>query len=179
MRSVISPEYAELNRKLHADRPDYGVTAGKNAAKILEFIRHGAHKTVLDYGCGKGTLKAALTTLAPDITVLEYDPAIEGKETVPTGDIDMVVVFDVMEHVEPDCLSAVLRSIYEVRAKSVFMVIDMHPATKCLPDGRNAHLIVRPSKWWQARLTKFFRRTSSEEDGRSYTFLGAPLKVLT
>ena len=81
MAPYISPEYAALNRQLHDERADYGVKAAKDAPQIVALARQNNLKVILDYGCGKGTLKPALAALAPDLTVLEYDPAIPGKET--------------------------------------------------------------------------------------------------
>jgi hypothetical protein len=32
----------------------------------------------------------------------------------------------------------------------------MGPAEKVLADGRNAHLIQKPSSWWLPRITRYF-----------------------
>src|SRR5690349_2220578 len=98
---VISPAYAEMNRRLHEDKPEYGVGATFDAPTILALCRQNGFSSVLDFGCGKGALKQALATAAPEITVLEFDPAVPGKDTLPTQPFDLLVALDVMEHIEP------------------------------------------------------------------------------
>ncbi|MBY0512043.1 MAG: class I SAM-dependent methyltransferase [Rhodospirillaceae bacterium] len=175
MNSLISPEYAALNKQLHHERADFGATAGKNAQFVIYYARKYGLKSVLDYGCGKGTLKVACATQAPDLNICEYDPAIEGKETMPAGKSDFLVALDVMEHIEPDHLRAVLRHIQGAGAKAVMLVIDLKPASKTLPDGRNAHLIVQPGKWWLNKLRKHFQVLHSEEGNGTLLYLGRPL----
>lgn len=174
-KALISPEYAALNKQLHAERPDYGTTAGKNAQFVVYYARKYGLKTVLDYGCGKGTLKAACATVAADLDIWEYDPAIEGKETLPVGTPDFVVALDVMEHIEPDLLDAVLAHIQGLQAKVAMFVVDMRPATKTLPDGRNAHLIIKTSAWWLGKLRKVFKSLHTEEAAGTLLFIGSPL----
>jgi 2-polyprenyl-3-methyl-5-hydroxy-6-metoxy-1,4-benzoquinol methylase len=147
---LISPEYAGLNRQLHDSRRDYGAIGHKWIGKAAEICRRYGYKTVLDYGCGKGTLKAR----SPEwMAVFEYDPAIEGKETPHPA--DLVVCTDVLEHVEPDCLDAVLSHIREC-GKRYLLVVNTTPSNKRLSDGRNAHLIVEDHDWWRHKLGAYF-----------------------
>jgi hypothetical protein len=61
---------------------------------------------------------------------------------------DLVVCSDVLEHIEPDCLGDVLRHLYDLTKKALFVDVACRPAKKVLADGRNAHLIQRdPSAW--------------------------------
>ena len=57
-----------------------------------------------------------------------------------------------MEHVEPEFVGAVLRSIRFLALKKAFFVISLRPADKVLADGRNAHLSLHPAEWWGAQL---------------------------
>ncbi|MGH6931298.1 MAG: 6-hydroxymethylpterin diphosphokinase MptE-like protein, partial [Dongiaceae bacterium] len=72
---VASPEYIELQRQLHRERPDYGISGSKRIAVVQRMIEKLKPKSVLDYGCGKGTLAAGLA-----MPIWEYDPAIAGKD---------------------------------------------------------------------------------------------------
>jgi len=46
-----------------------------------------------------------------------------------------------------------IASLVKVRG---LLVISQRLANKTLADGRNAHLIVKPTKWWMERLKKHF-----------------------
>ncbi len=144
----ISSEYRDLNLKLHRSNPDYGRVAHAIAPWVVEFAKEGGVRSFLDYGCGKGTLRPAILALAPDLIVAEYDPAMPGKDAPPEP-CDVVACIDVLEHVEPDCLSDVLSHIQELGFGGAFFIIDTVPAQKTLADGRNAHLIVEDLAWWK------------------------------
>jgi len=84
---TITSEYAELNRKLHASDPSYGISGSKRAEVIRKLIETTKPTTILDYGCGKGSLGAAL-----DRPIWEYDPCVPGKDAPPRP-ADLVVCF--------------------------------------------------------------------------------------
>ena len=149
---LISETYRELNRKLHA-KGNYG-RYGERWKKMVDrlMIEHSC-KTVLDYGCGQGELGKLFGN--PD-WFHEYDPAIEGKEVEPPQS-DLVVCTDVLEHIEPEFLEAVLAHLSS-RARNVLLLnIATCKAGKVLEDGRNAHLIVQDPIWWQEQLEQFFK----------------------
>lgn len=143
---LITPEYKDLNEELHARVPSYG-TGGHVWAPYLKQLAHDIEATtVLDYGCGKGTLAPALS----DLLVHEYDPAIPGKE-VPTP-ADIVACLDVLEHVEAECLDDVLLHIRALAAKAIVVDIACRTGGKLLADGRPAHINVQSPEWWASRL---------------------------
>jgi len=142
---MISEEYREMNKALHATRPTYGA-GGHRWADIVRPYCEKHIWSVLDYGCGKGTLSVALGN-----TVSEYDPAIPGKDGRPTMR-RFVVCTDVLEHIEPEHLDEVLQDIRRCMVKEGLLVIATRPANKTLPDGRNAHLIQEPWEWWEKRI---------------------------
>lgn len=109
-------------------------------------------KSLLDYGCGKQSLKFSL----PELNVIGYDPAIEGLDTAPEPS-ELVVCTDVLEHIEPELIDDVLNDISRLTIRNAFLVISTRPANKTLPDGRNAHLIQKPISWWAEKLEKRFR----------------------
>jgi len=148
--NLITEEYRQLNRQLHADREDYGTTAPRYAQQVADVASAIAARSILDYGCGKGLLRQGLSHLM----VAEYDPAIEGKETAPYP-ADLVACIDVLEHIEPDCLDDVLDDLLRMTISATFVTIATTPAKKVLADGRNAHLIIEHPRWW---LQKIFER---------------------
>lgn len=156
---LISESYRALNEQLHA-KGNYGVSGAKWAPLTHRLAGEFEARAVLDYGCGQGTLKQALKDgrwSAPIMQqrlpydVLEYDPAIPGKGLRPL-EADLVVCGDVLEHIEPECLDAVLDDIADVARKAALLVVATRPAKKFLADGRNAHLIVQPSGWWLPKI---------------------------
>jgi hypothetical protein len=147
----ISDQYRDANRRLHESNDRYGTSSAKWASKVAELAQQTSSQRILDYGCGKGMLKAAL----PDLPVDEYDPAIPGKEREPAP-TDLVVCTDVLEHIEPDCLDDVLDHLRRLTLKRAFLNVATRRASKSLPDGRNAHLIVQTAAWWRRRIGRYF-----------------------
>lgn len=149
---LISPTYRELQRELHARPNGYGGKGSKWAREVADLVAAERATSVLDYGCGQGTLKQALRSLvAQDVRIDEYDPAVTGKEKAPEF-ADVVVATDVLEHIEPDRLTTVLQHLKVLARKAVFVVINSQLANKTLADGRNAHLIIEAADWWLDRF---------------------------
>lgn len=147
---LISDEYRELNAKLHRENLKYGIYGDKHADKVLAIAESIKSKSILDYGCGKGTLARAIP-----FPIWEYDPAIPGKEMSPRP-ADLVVCTDVLEHIEPDKLDAVLMDLKRVTLKVAYLTISTRKAQKTLANGKNAHLIVKDKNWWEANLRRYF-----------------------
>lgn len=151
-RSLISPEYVRMQQQLHASPRGYGQRGYKWAPVVGDLVRMLGASSVLDYGCGAGSLIPALAGLSmPFVRFAEYDPAIPGKDSAPSF-ADLVVVTDVLEHVEPDRLTTVLQHLHMLARKAVFVVVSLCETAKVLSDGRNAHLIIQPAEWWVAQF---------------------------
>lgn len=147
---MASDAYRKQLHMLHA-KQSWG-TGGKGWAQIIEALAIEVDaKTILDYGCGEGTLATTLAAAFPPRRVSGYDPGMQGKEGMPKP-CDVVACTDVLEHIEPDKLDAVMDHIYRVTAKAAFFVISCRPAKAILPDGRNAHLMIMPPEQWLAKL---------------------------
>lgn len=147
---TITPGYAKLNAELHASNLAFGVGGSRHVAMVEKMVQKMGATSVLDYGCGKGMLAKGLK-----FPIWEYDPAIPGKDTPPRP-ADLVVCTDVLEHVEPETLNAVIADLQRVTLKVALVVVHTGPAAKKLADGRNAHLIQKPGKWWERKLRKSF-----------------------
>lgn len=146
---LISPGYLEQNRILHG-RPTYGAGGHQYRTLLEKLIVDNRIISILDYGCGKGTLKKTLGRRFPFIAVQNYDPVTFPEDPHPA---ELVVCTDVLEHIEPECLESVLGHLKSLTTKVAFFSICTRAAQKCLPDGRNAHLIIRPSSWWRKQLS--------------------------
>lgn len=146
---LISREYLREQRKLHASPRGYGGRGSKWAEVVLELAAMYQCETVLDYGCGQGSLAAAIAASSSQVDVSEYDPAIEGKDKPPNGKFDLVVCTDVLEHIESDKIHAVMRHLASLTGRAIFVVISLVETNKRLSDGRQAHILIRSEDWWK------------------------------
>jgi len=149
---LISPSYRSALLVLHAQPHGWGTKGYKWATTVADLIRKHKASSVLDYGCGMGTLARNLRTMGiRGLRIDEYDPAIPGKDHLPSF-ADLVVCTDVLEHIEPDRLDVVLEHLKVLARKAIFVVVSTQAANVSLPDGRNAHLTIESDEWWDARL---------------------------
>lgn len=147
---TITPEYTEIMRKLHQN-PVYGILGRRHKEVVLKLAESLKTRSIMDYGCGKGTLGSSLP-----FPIWEYDPAVYGKDRVPRP-ADLVLCLDVLQHVEPEMLNNVLGDLNRCSKVCVFAVIGVGSSDKELPDGRNAHLIQEGKDWWEKKLSQFFK----------------------
>ncbi len=151
--TTISEEYRKLQQELHLN-PNYGVASLQFAPLVAELIQQAGIKSVSDYGAGKKNLLTALTQAGVQTDYRPYDPAFP-EYGVPMP-ADLVCCIDVLEHIEPDLLDNVLAELASITVNLGFFCVHMGPAVKVLSDGRNAHLIQKPSSWWLPRLCQHF-----------------------
>ena len=152
IQELISPAYLREQKILHAAPRGYGGRGEKWAGVVLQVALKYHCSSILDYGCGQGTLAKVLRSQPLGIIrVDEYDPAIPGKDGPPEF-ADLVNVTDVLEHIEPDKLPTVLAHIRALARKAVFAVISTKDSNKHLSDGRNAHLIIETGAWWKTQI---------------------------
>lgn len=144
---MISNEYRKQLEKVHSAKR-WGNSGASWAFEIVPFAQKLGAKTLIDFGCGTGSLKKAIA----NIDVIEYDPGIKGKDTLPDKPADLLVCTDVLEHVEPEYLDETLATIDSLYTKGAFLVIACNPAKEILPDGRNAHLIQESPDWWMKKF---------------------------
>lgn len=155
---LMTPSYLAVQRQMHRELPGYG-TFGHHYAEMAEkLITKIAPKTVLDWACGKGCLGRQL-----DRPIWEYDPAIPGRDESPPP-AELVFCIDTLEHVEEECLPAVLDELRRVTQKVLYLSIAMSPAEKTLPDGRNFHILQRDAEWWKTKLADFFQLGDARVD---------------
>lgn len=126
---------------------------------------------LLDYGCGKQALKDALGIVEGYVP---YDPAIPGIDAPPVP-TDLVVCTDVLEHVEPEMLDAVLDDLQRV-TRIGFFAVHTGAALNHLPDGRNAHLIQEPARWWLPKILDRFELVQFQLMGLGFWVIVKGLK---
>ncbi len=165
---LITDVYRQQNMAMHA-KGNYGVSSAKWAAYIDTLMNSIGAFSLLDYGAGRGLLKATiLEKRQPGYVIREYDPAVIELNKPPMP-ADVVACTDVLEHIELECLGEVLDHIAALAQKAAFLVVSTIPASKHLPDGRNAHLIIKPAWWWLRAFADNWRiKTMSEHSGYFY-----------
>lgn len=173
---VITPAYRAMQSKLHADNPGYGIASLEVAPMVAAVIEHFGVDDVLDYGAGKGRLAQGLQKHCKRVLRYHpYDPAIEAWSARPQPR-EMVTCIDVLEHIEPECLDAVLDELQRCTLRLGFFTVHTGAALKVLPDGRNAHLIQEPPAWWLPKLMARFELLKFLRDKAGFGVLVEPLR---
>jgi hypothetical protein len=161
-RATISEAYLAQQRELHKN-PHYGVASIGYAPIIKNLLDQTGIKAISDYGAGKCNLRKGLHDLGKrDFEYLPYDPAF--PEYGPPKPAPMVCCIDVLEHIEEQFVDSVLLDLKEITHRIGFFSVHTGPAGKTLPDGRNAHLIQKPSSWWLPRMCEHFEIANLQRD---------------
>jgi hypothetical protein len=170
---LISESYRAQQAALHRN-PDYGVASVHWAPTVADIARQTKPRHILDYGAGKGRLGAELKKLLKQpFELRQYEPAMEDWAAPPVPS-DLVACIDVLEHIEPDCLEAVLDDLKRVTGRVGIYTIATGPAMKTLPDGRNAHLIQEGPEWWMPKLFARFRVRNFADQGETLLVIVTP-----
>lgn len=159
---LISPNYLREQEKLHAAPRGYGGGGRKWAYLVAQLAAEAAPiDAILDYGAGQNTLAEALTKRG--LRTRSYDPAVPYLSKPPKV-TDFVTVTDVLEHIEPDRLAAVLAHLKAVTRKQLFVVIGLLPTDKTLSDGRQAHICLHDRAWWLETMGRYFTLVRTFDD---------------
>jgi hypothetical protein len=177
-RDNPSPRYRELMamyRAMHiegdvahgipAEKTFAGISLPRQAHRIRSLIARTGARTVLDYGCGKGTQYRPMPIKQGDVvrwnsiqeywgveSIRCYDPGYTPFAELPQGKFDGVVCTDVLEHCPGDDLDWIVDGLFGYANRFVFANVACYPAKKTLPNGENAHCTIRPGSFWRALL---------------------------
>ena len=99
-KQTISQEYSTLLAQIHSDKPSFGADI-KSSRGVDRLITKYKIKSIIDYGCGKGSLVFTLRKKYPKIEVFGFDPGNPDFSILPTKKYQMIITSDVMEHIEP------------------------------------------------------------------------------
>lgn len=152
---LISPDYRAEQERLHAQPQGYGGKGRKWADLVADQAEVFGASSILDYGAGQGSLCDALVRMSVPCRLAQYDPAVPEWSALPQP-ADLVVCTDVLEHVEPEKVDAVLDHLQALTAKALFVVISTVPTAKTLSDGRQAHISLHSRQWWASRMAQRF-----------------------
>lgn len=154
--TLITEEYRALNRHALETARNYATTGHRHADAIWAIIKAFGAKVILDYGAGRNLLNEALAKRAEQdqyaASFWAYDPAVPELAEEPSP-ADFVICTDVLEHVEPECLNAVLDHLRHLTKGAAFLKIALQPAKlTVLADGRNPHLSLHSPEVWLSKL---------------------------
>ena len=152
----ITPEYQAQQQAMHENpKLNYGTAGAKYGDEVSQIIDLMEIDHLLDYGCGHNL--SLRNALHPEraFRYQGYDPGVPEYASDPVP-AQMVACIDVLEHIESECLDAVLDHLAELTEQVGFFTIHTGPAGKVLPDGRNAHLIQQPPEWWLPKIQERF-----------------------
>ena len=140
-------------RDWHKIFPGSGV--GKQMPQLLEYIQQYElqDKRLLDFGCGGGGTIRWLQGMYPEMTVLGWDIGTEQYSERPGDrDFDAIYSIDCLEHIEREHLPHTMENLRQMSHQDTVWchIIDMTPAKKRLPDGRNAHVTLMTATEWQS-----------------------------
>lgn len=148
----------DVQRAMHAGG-GYGGWAGQAwLPDIVALARATGCRSALDWGCGQGGQRAALAA-ALGVPVTLWDPAVPKLDALPAfAAFDLVLCTDVLEHLPAeDAAADAVADLVSRAERALFVTVCCRPANQVLPDGRNAHTLLRPFTWWRS----LFARTVS------------------
>jgi hypothetical protein len=152
---TISEKYLSEQKRLHELYNNYGTASISHAPNIIEILKNNNLKSICDYGAGKMNLKKAMHENGyKNFEYFPYDPVFPeyGKPSMS----ELVCCIDVMEHIEEEFIENVLNEIRDITINLAYFSIATTPAKKILSDGRNAHITLKPERWWLIKLCSRF-----------------------
>lgn len=161
-------DYGALYRPLHeaSGGKFFGGKIGGLQA-VIDLVKRTEPRTLLDYGAGKGKQYSVRQyhDLWGGLKPYCFDVGVPEFAARPKGKFDGIICSDVMEHIAPEDVDAVLADIFGFSARRrpptksfVYFHISCVPSVKkTLADGRNVHLCVEPPAFWEEKLARFQR----------------------
>ena len=128
----------------------------KFSDQIKKIVEYFDAKNGLDYGSGGSNLNE--TKLANGVKFIDYiglqkiqsfEPARNKKKKYKS---DIVLCFDVLEHVFINDVPWVLNDLFKYATKCIVINVACYNAAAILPNGENAHITVRPPSWWLGQI---------------------------
>lgn len=145
---------------------------------ILDALQPSRGAKIIDFGCGCGRATQALSCQGYDVLGIDFAPnCLDPDIMVPfcianlwdlPKDIsgDFGVCCDVMEHIPPEKVDAVLANISKAVRSRIYFNISLRPDQCGAFIGQPLHLTVMPHTWWHAKLNEYFPSVTALDDGQ-------------
>lgn len=170
--AVTRDDLKEQYEKMHKQGRFRGGQVWAHRKDIARHLEDGW--TIMDYGCATG--KAYKDNKLHEKWKVEfpylYDPYVKEYNKRPNKTFNAVICCDVLEHIPEDDVHDVLVDLMTFAEDMVYATISTKEANKALPDGRNAHLTVKPHEWWMKKVAEAGLYVSKQL-GRKPEFVGA------
>tara|TARA_B100000767_G_C19592509_1_gene462096 strand:- start:111 stop:812 length:702 start_codon:yes stop_codon:yes gene_type:complete len=111
-------------------------------------------KITIDGGGSKSPVYDSVYDFLGKPYVKMYDPGIKELSFYPDFPAEMVVCTDVLEHIPAQDIPWFLDELFKFTTKVLHVSIHLGPAVTVLPDGRNAHVCIRPRDWWRQEISR-------------------------
>lgn len=177
--TLITEAYRQQQAQLHAENDSYGSASVAFAPVVAKVMNQYQVAELLDYGAGKLRLSSTISEkrlVDHRFKYIPFEPSNPRFSETPEP-AEMVACIDVLEHIEPDCLEAVLDDLLRVTKRIGLFTVSTVPAMKTLPDGRNAHLIVRPPQWWLSKILERWELHVFQKTEDGFLVLVMPFNV--
>lgn len=150
--------------------PSYRVSSPgeRYFAHALDWMQPAPGSSVTDWGCGTGRVGAQLFVRGHTVRLVDIAPnAYRGDLPfveaclwdlpIDLGPTDYGFCADVMEHIPPEHVDAVLRGIAQRTRLSCYFQIALFDDIHFTSHGP-LHLSVFPETWWMDKINAIFRR---------------------
>ena len=124
--------------------------------QIKTISNHFKCKTALDYGSGGSDLN--IEEVSNNVSFREYVGLEKIFQFEPSRDInkkgkfDLVLCFDVLEHIFVADLPWVINDIFSKATKCVLLNVACYESAALLPNGENAHITLKHPLWWLGQV---------------------------
>lgn len=159
-------DYARAYTQMHEEKPKLfaGHTLKRYVKPITTLVNEAKPTRILDYGSGKGYqyLEMRLHEQWGGLLPHCFDVGVRQLSKRPEGKFDGIICTDMMEHIEEKDVVMILSDIFSFSSNTpnafAFFGICCRPSKKTLPDGRDAHLCIKPRDWWERVILATTRR---------------------
>ncbi len=154
-----TPAWIERHGDTHARHASFGTHRHPylrdHISGLVTACGGGERPSLLDYGCGKGTLLAEMTRSGWFRFVRGYDPAVTAFKPRPAQRYDIVLCLDVLDQVEDAFVDAVIEDVNQFTTRAaLFDVITVQTAEL-------AHLNPRSAAAWQELIGRRMHLTNA------------------
>jgi hypothetical protein len=165
-KQTPSPHYHELlkqYRQMHSSEERYpGNTLKRYVGAIKRVINTHKIETIIDYGSGKGMLYENHDSFTEPLfnekivnikkywgvkKITPFEPAL--KDELLDKKYNLVISTDVLEHCFVADIPWIVRQLFDLSDRAVFVTVSCRFASAKLPNGEQAHSTMRAPWWWQ------------------------------
>ncbi len=121
--------------------------------QLQELVKNYNCKTMLDYGCGKGTQYSGDELDFAKLIGIEsydlYDPAYEKYKDLPAGHWDLTVCLDVLPFIPEEDIDTVKNLMLSISDK--LCVVGLHSDLE-VRKSKKPFVCVKDKGWWEEKL---------------------------